>query len=70
MHVWKNNFFELLLFLCLHCFDPLPEVISFLNWVSVTLSFFIGELAPALLATISIADQHIDFVVVHMGNDR
>jgi len=29
-----------------------------------------GELAPALLATISFADQHIDFVVVHMGNDR
>ena len=34
------------------------------------LSIHSGELAPALLATVSISGQHVDFVVVHMGNDR
>ena len=30
----------------------------------------IGELAPALSATINITGDLVDFVVVHMGNDR
>lgn len=30
----------------------------------------IGELAPALSVTINITGDLVDFVVVHMGNDR
>ena len=32
--------------------------------------FILGELAPALSATINITGDLVDFVLVHMGNDR
>ena len=35
-----------------------------------SLRHVIGELAPALSATINITSDLVDFVVVHMGNDR
>jgi hypothetical protein len=30
----------------------------------------LGELAPAILATVEKADKLIDVIIVHMGNDR
>jgi hypothetical protein len=30
----------------------------------------LGELAPAILATIQTASKLIDVIIVHMGNDR
>jgi len=31
---------------------------------------YLGELAPAILATIQTASKLIDVIIVHMGNDR
>lgn len=46
------------------CMDSLYASQNFVH------CFIVGELAPALSATINITGDLVDFVLVHMGNDR
>jgi len=49
---------------------PQKEIFQALKFLCNLFFFPPGELAPALSATINITGNLVDFVLVHMGNDR